>query len=212
MTATTPTILKSLQWRYATKSFDPERRVNDADIDVLKEAVNLTATSYGLQPFRVALVSDAATKEKLRVAAYGQQQLTTASHVFVFASKLDMSPAYVDAFIRRAAMIGGVAEAQLAGYGEYIKNSIAGKEATFIEDWNRRQAYIALGTLLATAAELRIDACPMEGFDAAQFDAILGLKDQGLTAAVIAPVGYRSPEDATQHKAKVRLPLDKLFL
>ncbi|MEL7163763.1 MAG: NAD(P)H-dependent oxidoreductase [Bacteroidota bacterium] len=212
MTTTTPAILAGLNWRYATKSFDSARRVSEEDISTLKEAVNLTATSYGLQPFRVALIADDATKEKLRATAYDQAQLTTASHVFVFASKLDMSPGYVDDFIRRTAAIRGADPEQLAGYGNYIKGSLEGRDAAFIKDWNRRQAYIALGTLLATAAELRVDACPMEGFDAGKVDEILGLKARGLTTAVIAPVGYRSAEDPTQYKAKVRLPLDELFL
>ncbi|MEM9525982.1 MAG: NAD(P)H-dependent oxidoreductase [Bacteroidota bacterium] len=212
MTTTSPDILDALKWRYATKKFDSSRRVSEEDITTLKQAVNLTATSYGLQPFRVVLVSDEATKEKLREAAFGQPQLTTASHVFVFASKLEVSPEYVDAFIHRLAEGRGLALEAIQGYGDYIKGSLTTKDADFIKDWTRRQAYIALGSLLATAGELRVDSCPMEGFDPAKVDEILGLTEQGLTASVIAPVGYRSAEDQTQHAAKVRLPLAELFL
>ncbi|MEM9930746.1 MAG: NAD(P)H-dependent oxidoreductase [Bacteroidota bacterium] len=205
-------IIEGLQWRYATKRFDENKKVSDADIATLQNAVNLAATSYGLQPFRVLLISDQEIKEKLRPAAFNQPQLTESSHVFVFVNKLDMPPAYVDDFIARVATTRGIALEDLKGYGEFIKGSFADKDASFIQDWTRRQAYIALGTLLATAGELKVDACPMEGFDPAQFDEILGLKEQGLSACVLAPVGYRSEEDKTQHAAKVRLPLTDLFI
>lgn len=212
MITTSPKILDALKWRYATKKFDATRKVSDENIATLKEAVNLTATSYGLQPFRVALVTDETTKEKLREAAFGQAQLTTASHVFVFAAKLDVSPEYVDAFIHRVAEGRGLAVEDIQGYGDYIKGSLKTKDPDFIKDWTRRQAYIALGSLLATAGELRVDSCPMEGFDPTKVDEILGFTEQGLTASVLAPVGYRSAEDQTQHAAKVRLPLADLFL
>ena len=207
-----PSIIDNLHWRYATKKFDAGRQVSDADISTLKQAVNLAATSFGLQPFRVAVVSDPATKKQLRAAAYDQPQVSDASHVFVFAAKTDLRPEYVDAFIQLTATTRGIPLDAVAGYGEYIKGSIADKDSAFIINWNKRQAYIALGTLLAAAAELRVDACPMEGIDPAKFDEILGLQERGLTATVIAPVGYRHPEDHAAQYAKVRLPLGELFL
>ncbi len=204
-------IIEGLQWRYATKRFDPSKKVSDAAIETLKNAVNLAATSYGLQPFRVALITDDETKEQLRAAAYNQPQLTESSHVFVFANLQEVSADYVDGFIRLLAETRGIAVADVQGYADYIKGSLATKDAAFINDWTRRQAYIALGTLLATAGELKVDACPMEGFDTAKVDEILGLTEQGLASCVIATVGYRSDEDKTQHAAKVRLPLEDLF-
>lgn len=206
------TIIDALKWRYATKKFDDSRTVSDADIATLKQAINLTATSFGLQPFRVQIVSDQATQEKLRAASWDQQQLTTASHVFVFAAKTSMDEAYVDDFIRRTAETRGYPVEALSGYGDFIKGSLKGRDDAFIEGWNKRQAYIALGSLLATAGELKIDACPMEGFEPAQYDEILGLKEKGLTAVFITPVGYRAADDDTQHAAKVRFPLEEMFL
>ncbi len=206
------TIIDNLNWRYATKKFDTGRSVASADLQVLKEAVNLAATSFGLQPFRVALVSDQALQDKLRAAAYDQSQVSDASHVFVFAAKTDMTPEYVDDFIKLTATTRDIPLDSVSGYGEYIKGSIAGRDQDFIKAWNKRQAYIALGTLLAAAAELRVDACPMEGFEADKFDEILGLKEKGLTASVIAPVGYRAEDDHAQNYAKVRLPLAELYL
>ena len=205
-------ILEDLRWRYATKRFDADRTVADADLATLKEAVNLAATSFGLQPFRVVVVSDPALKEQLRAASYNQPQLTEASHVFVFCAKKEMAPEYIDRYMDRTAEVRDLPREQLNDYANYMKGSVAGKSVESILVWNQRQAYLGLGTLLAAAAELRIDSCPMEGFDAGEYDRLLGLAERGLTATVIAPIGYRSEEDATQHYAKVRLPLEELFL
>ncbi|NJC25731.1 NAD(P)H-dependent oxidoreductase [Neolewinella antarctica] len=207
-----PTILDNLNWRYATKKFDATKQAGEADISVLKQAVNLAATSFGLQPFRVAVVTDQAIKDKLKAAAYDQTQVADASHIFVFAAKKTMSAEYVDDFIKMTAQQRAIPLESVEGYGEYIKGSISSHDDEFILNWNKRQAYIALGTLLAAAAEQRLDACPMEGFEPAKFDEILGLADKGLTACVIAPVGYRSEEDHAQNYAKVRFPLGEMFL
>lgn len=205
-------LIDALNWRYATKKFDNSKSVSDADLSTLKQAVNLTATSFGLQPFRVLIVTDQATKDKLRAAAYDQGQVSDASHIFVFAAKLDVTPEYVDDFIKLTAETRDIPLESVEGYGEYIKGSIASKDDTFIRNWNKRQAYIALGSLLAAAGELQVDSCPMEGFDAAKFDEILGLKEKGLTATVIAPIGYRHADDHAAQYAKVRLPLSDMFL
>lgn len=205
-------IIEGLQWRYATKHFNKDRTVNEQDIQTLKEAVNLSASSYGLQPFRVIVVTDPAIKEQLRAASYGQAQLTESSHVFVFANKLDVSEDYVNDFIQRLATTRDTPFEALKGYADYINGSLGSKDAAFIRNWTSRQAYIALGTLLATAGELKVDACPMEGFEPEKFDEILGLPAQGLSTCVIAAVGYRSEEDKTRNAAKVRLPLADMFL
>ena len=204
-------LLEKLNWRYATKKFDPNKKVSDADLEVIQEAVRLAATSYGLQPFRVLLVTDPELREKLKPAAYGQTQITDASHLVVFCTKTDMSPAYVDDYMARIAATRNLPVSALEGFSSTIKGQVGNMDADTITAWNKRQAYIALGHLLVAAAELHIDSCPMEGFDAAQFDEILGLRTQGLTATVLAPIGYRSEEDATAKAAKVRLPLEKLF-
>ena len=205
-------LLDSLRWRYATKRFDEDRKVSPENIAQLKEAVNLAATSFGLQPFRVLVVSDPKVLEDLRTASYNQPQLTESSHVFVFCAMKNMPPEHIDRFVDRMAEVRDVPREQLNDHANYMKGSLAGKTVESIEAWNKRQAYIALGTLLAAAAELGIDSCPMEGFDAGEYDRILGLADKGLTATVICPVGYRSPEDATQHHGKVRVKLETMFL
>lgn len=205
-------LVESLEWRYATKKFDSSQRVTDEHIDQLKQAINLAATSYGLQPFRVLVVTDQATKEKLKEAAYGQSQMTDASHVFVFAHKLDISDEYVDDYMNRIAQTRNVSIEKLQGFGNTIKGSIKGKSTEDIREWNRRQAYIGLGHLLVAAADIRVDVCPMEGFDAQQVDEILGLPEMGLSTAVAAPVGFRSEDDSLQSATKVRLPQEELFI
>ncbi len=205
-------LIESLAWRYATKRFAPDRVIPDEDLSTLKQAINLSATSFGLQPFRVVVVRDPAVKQQLRAASYDQAQLTECSHVFVFAAMKAMPPTHIDAFLDRMAEVRQTSRTQLNGFGDYMKGSVASKSAEATENWNQRQAYIGLGTLLAAAAELRIDSCPMEGFDAGAYDRLLGLAERGLTATVIAPVGYRSAADATQHHAKVRVALGEMFL
>ena len=205
-------LLEDLRWRYATKRFDADRKLAEDDLRNLQEAVNLAATSFGLQPFRLVVVADPAVKEELRTASYNQPQLTECSHVFVFCAMTEMPPEQIDRYVDRIAEVRDVPREQLNDYANYMKGSVAGKSVDSIKAWNQRQAYIGLGTLLAAAAQLRIDSCPMEGFDAGEYDRILGLQDKGLTATVIAPVGYRSEEDATQHYAKVRVPLEEMVL
>lgn len=207
-----PTVNDALAWRYATKKFDASKTVSDADIETLKRSVNLTATSFGLQPFRTLVVSDRELKKKLREASYDQTQVEDSSHVFIFAAKTDMDDAYIEEFGRRMAAERGIDYAEIEGYVQYMQNSVGGMELKQKQDWMKRQAYIALGSLMAQAAELRIDNAPMEGFVPAKFDALLGLTDRGLTATVMCCVGYRSEEDGLQHAAKVRLPLERMFV
>lgn len=204
-------IIDALKWRYATKRFDPSRKVSESDLKKLMEAVNLSASSFGLQAYRVWVIGDREVKEKLCKASYDQPQLTESSHTFVFAAKTRVEPAYVDDYMRRIAAIREQPLEKVQGFGEYIKSTLVDKPDEYVLNWNKRQAYMGLSTLLAAAAELRIDNCPMEGFEPEKYDKILGLKEHGLTATVIASVGYRSEEDATRNHKKVRLPLDEMF-
>lgn len=205
-------LIEKLNWRYATKQFDPSKKVSETDLTTLKELANLAATSYGLQPFRVIIVENEELREQLKPAAYGQPQITDASHLVVFAAKTGMPPEYIDDYMNRIANTRGIDVANLKGFGDTIKGQAGNMPAEAIVNWNKRQAYIALGHWLVGAAELHIDACPMEGFDAAKFDEILGLAEHGLTATVLAPIGYRSEADGMAKAAKVRLPIDELFI
>lgn len=200
-------ILEKLKWRYATKQFDASKKLSTEQLDTVLQATNLSASSFGLQPFDIIVVENPDIRKKLRDAAWGQAQLTDASQIVLFAAKTNLSAAHVDEFVKRAAKIRGIAEESLADYKGMMVGSVEKLTAEARTQWAARQAYIALGTLLTVCAVEGIDACPMEGFDPAQFDEILGLKAKGLTTVVIAAVGYRSPNDKYQHAAKVRREL-----
>jgi nitroreductase len=206
-------LLAQLNWRYATKQFDPKRKISAPDWAVLEEALLLTASSGGLQPWKFIVVTDAAVRAKLRPASYGQAQIADASHLVVFASKNNFSEADVDAHIKHVAEVQGVPIEALAPFrGMLVGGIVKAQDETARNAWARNQAYIALGNLLTSAALLGIDACPMEGFDRAQYDEILGLKAKGLASAVIATVGYRLPTDKNASAPKVRFPKEQVFI
>lgn len=204
-------LINHLKWRYATKKFDPNRKVGPEDLAKIQEAVQLSASSYGLQLYKVLVIEDAALRAKLRPMAWGQSQITDASHLFVFCNYAVVKDEDIYEFVRLRATTQGVDEASLKGYGDFIVGKLGEQTAEQKSHWTARQTYIALGNLLAACAALGIDACPMEGFEPGQVNELLGLGDRGLNAAVLATIGYRSEEDQTQHAPKVRKPLETLF-
>ena len=206
------TLLDNLNWRYATKKFDATKKIAPADLNTLKEAVRLAASSYGLQPFKVVLVENPEIREKLKAAAWGQTQITDASHLFVFANDLNAGPESVAAYIKNISETRGLPTEALGGFADMMNGVISNLSQEAKNIWTSKQTYIALGTLLAAAAELKIDATPMEGFNPAQFNEILGCDKLGLNAAVIATVGYRHDEDEAQHYKKVRKSQEELFI
>ena len=199
-------ITSALNWRYATKKYDATRRIAAEDWQLLEEAMRLAPSSYGLQPVKFIVVEDAAKREKLKAAAYGQSQVTDASHLVVIAYQKNLSDIDVERYVERTAELRGQTLDALAGFEQMLKGAVKQKrESGQIEIWNSRQAYIALGFLLETAALLGIDATPMEGFNPAAFDEILGLEDYA--SVVICALGYRDAEgDWLSGQAKVRRP------
>ncbi|MFD2872838.1 NAD(P)H-dependent oxidoreductase [Mucilaginibacter ximonensis] len=205
-------LLDKLNWRYATKKFDETKKVSQEQLNSLLHAVQLSPSSAGLQAYRIIVVSDPEIKARLREASYGQQQLTTSSHVLVFAAETGLDGEYVKNYIDRIAQVRGVDRSTLELFENNIKNSVNSRTEEDKINWNKKQAYIALGVLISAAADLGIDATGMEGFDAAKYDEILGLKEKGLTTAVIAPIGFRAEDDHFSKAAKVRRPLDELII
>lgn len=202
--STKSTYNDDLNWRYATKKFNPEKEISQEDLNILLESIQLTASSYGLQPYEVIVVKDQATREKLKEVAWNQTQITDASYLLVFANLKSVTENYVHTYLDNIAETRNLSREDLKGMEDMIKNTTLKLPAESQNAWASKQAYIALGNLLSAAANLKIDTCPMEGFDAEKFDEILGLKDRNLTTAVIAPIGYRSEDDQYQHLAKVR--------
>jgi nitroreductase len=206
-------LLEQLNWRYATKGFDPKRKISAPDWAALEEALLLSPSSGGLQPWKFIVVTDPALRAKLSPASYGQAQISDASHLIVFASKNNFGEADVDAHIKHVAEVRGVPVAALAPYRDILVGGIVkSMDETARNAWARNQAYIALGNLLTSAALLGIDACPMEGFSRDQYDEILGLKAKGFASAVIATFGYRSATDKYADAPKVRFPREQLFI
>ena len=204
--------IEKLNWRYATKKFDASKKLTTEQLDALLTAIQYAPSSYGLQSFKVLVVEDAAIRAQLREAAHGQTQLTDASQVLVFASETKIDEALVKEYVGRIATTRGIPVEALADYEAMMTGTVNRLPDDVKVFWSSKQEYIALGFLLAAAAELSIDACPMEGFDAAKFDEILGLKEKGLTATVIAPIGYRAADDHYAPLAKVRKAKSDLFI
>ncbi len=203
--------LSDLKWRYATKKFDSTRQIPDAIVEELQESIRLSASSYGLQPYEVFVITDKKVREKLRTHSWGQSQLTDASHIVVFASKAGFDQQLIDSHITNISTTRDIPNQDLKAYGDFMKSKLLDLSLEEKTIWTEKQAYIAVGNLLSAAASLKIDSCPMEGFDADAYNEILGLEEQGLNATVVVALGYRAEDDATQHLKKVRRSKKELF-
>lgn len=204
-------ILEHRTWRYATKKFDTTKKVSDENLETLLEATRLSASSYGLQPYHVIVVSDQKVKEQLKPASWNQSQITDASHIIVFANATEFGEELVDDYLANVSETRNIPEEGLKGYSDFMKSKLIDLPTETKSNWTARQAYIAFGNLMQAAAELKIDTCPMEGFESDKYNEILGLEDKNLNAAVVLAVGYRSAEDETQHLPKVRKSKEELF-
>lgn len=204
-------VIDALKWRYATKQFDTEKKVSDSDMDTLLEAMRLAPSSLGLQPWRAYVITDTKIREQLKAAAWNQPQLTEASHIVVFAARKNIDETYIDSYLKEVIKQRGQKWEDVQGYRTMLLGSINGKTPEMLFQWNARQAYISLGVLLETASLMKIDACPMEGFDTAQFDTILKLNETDYRTVVIAAVGYRSTADKYALAQKVRFAKDVII-
>ncbi|HVM60624.1 MAG TPA: NAD(P)H-dependent oxidoreductase [Verrucomicrobiae bacterium] len=205
-------LIHQLQWRYATKQFDPQRKISAADWLALEEALVLTPSSYGLQPWKFIVITDQAMKEKLVPVSWGQRQPADCSHFVVFAIQKDLDEADVDAHIRRIAEVRNVSVDSLAGFRDIVVgNIVKAMDATARNHWAERQVYIALGNFMTSAALLGIDTCPMEGIVPAQYNEILGLGKDGLGTVCAAAAGYRAAGDKYATARKVRFPKDEVI-
>lgn len=203
-------LLDSLRWRYATKKFDPQQILSDTQVDELLEALRLTPTSFGLQPYRFIVIKNASLRAEIRDHAWGQAQITDASHVIAICAKKTMSEADIDASIAEIAQVRAIDAASLSGYRDMMKGYVSHRSPREVEEWLMRQSYIALGVLLCACADLRIDACPMEGFDRKEVDRILDLATSDYTVSTLCPIGGRAADDAFATLPKVRRKKEKL--
>ncbi|NVM79342.1 nitroreductase [Duganella sp. SG902] len=203
-------VINHLNWRYATKKFDPSKKLDEEKLNRILEAIRLTPTSSGLQPFEVFVVKNDGLRAKIREVAWGQSQVTDASHLLVFAAWDNITPARIDAAFDYTNEVRGFINEGWEAYRKQLHGIVAARGDAANFDAAARQAYIGLGVALVAAAAEGVDSTPMEGFDPAAVDQILGLKERNLRSVVILPLGYRQPEgDWLVNLKKVRRPREK---
>jgi nitroreductase len=206
-------LINQLHWRYATKQFDPQRKISAEDWAALEEALVLTPSSFGLQPWKFIVITDQAVKEKLVPVSWGQRQPADCSHLVVFAIQKNVGKAEIETFLKRIAEVRKVPVESLGTYRDMMVGSIVnGMDSATRNGWAERQVYIAVGNFLTSAALLGIDVCPMEGIDAKKYDEILGLERLGLGAIVAAAAGYRAAGDKYAAQQKVRFPKEHVIV
>jgi nitroreductase len=198
-------VLQQLHWRYATKKFDSTRKIPDDVWQTLEQSLVLAPSSFGLQPWKFFVITNPDLRQQLVEHTWGQTQVVDASHLVVFTIKKDVDAADVDRYVARMAEVQQTPVDALQGFSNVVKGFLAQPPYPLdINEWSKRQAYIALGQFMTCAAMLGIDTCPMEGFIPAKYDEILGLTEQGYTSVVLCPAGYRAADDRAAARPKVR--------
>lgn len=194
--------LAKLEWRNATKAFDPARRLSDSDRDAIFKAIHMAPSSFGLQPFYVKVVKDPQAREKLKAAGWNQGQFTSADTLMVFVARTDVGKR-ISELVQLVEKETPERKATLPMYEKMMRGFVEKFDERYFLSWAQRQAYIALGFAMAACAELGIDSCPIEGFDPQEFDKILGLP-KGEHASVVLAVGYRDPKFVPGKKVRFR--------
>ncbi|MHA4869508.1 NAD(P)H-dependent oxidoreductase [Duganella sp. PWIR1] len=203
-------VIDKLNWRYATKKYNPAKKVDEATLERILEAVRLAPTSSGLQPFEVFVVKNPELRAKIREVAWGQSQVTDASHLLVFAAWDNITPERINMMFDLTNEVRGFINEGWEAYRKQLIGIVAARGDAANFDAAARQAYIALGVGMVAAAFEGVDATPMEGFDPAAVDQILSLQERNLRSVVILPIGYREEEgDWLVNLKKVRRPRDK---
>lgn len=203
--------IENLQWRYATKKFDASQKVSDENLKILLESMQLTASSYGLQPYHIFIITNSEIREKLKPVSWDQTQIVDASHLIVLASKTKVDADWIDGYLTNMSETRNIPFEALNDYSDFMKSKILPLSPEEQATWAAKQNYLVLGNLMSAAAELKIDTCPIEGFEPEAYNKILGLSEKKLNATLVAAIGYRSSEDESQHYKKVRQPENELF-
>ncbi|MEK6961028.1 MAG: NAD(P)H-dependent oxidoreductase [Nanoarchaeota archaeon] len=202
---------KTLAWRYATKKFDPTKKIPKIQIDELLESLRMAPSSFGFQPWKFLVITDQTVKQSIMPLARNQQQVADCSHLIVLCVSTDIDEKRLDDYVRYISHARDTSVESLKGFKDRVMEAIIARP---IEDrvvWATGQVYIALGFILLAAAEMRIDACPMEGFDKKKVDDLLDLGKDNLRSVALCPLGYRANDDKYAMQAKVRFPASKVF-
>ncbi len=204
-------IIEDLNWRYATKAFDPQKKISQTDLEVIIEAFRLTPSSFGLQPWKLVVVRDQAIKESLVEHSWGQTQIANCSALLVLARKSEFWDTNIDAFVDDIVKTRWGSREDLKWYEEMMKWFLGRLDDTEKNIWMEKQIYIALGNLMTVCANMRIDSCPVEWFISEQYDEVLWLKEKGLSSVVILPIGYRDENDSYTKLKKVRFETEDIL-
>lgn len=206
-------ISHALNWRYAVKKFDAQKKIGAAEWKILKDSLRLSPSSYGLQPWKFIVVENPQLRQKLREVSWNQSQVTDCSHYVVLTYREKVDPEFIRQNMEKIASVRGVSVESLAGFEKAIIGDIVkGPRSLTIESWAQRQVYIAMGFLLETAALLNIDSTPMEGLDAAAYDKLLEIEGSGWKTVAAVALGYRHSEDPFIQNKKVRFDENELFV
>jgi len=205
-------ILQALNWRYATKSFDPQKLLEDDQISLLKEAFNLTPTSYGLQPLKLLVISNKSLQEKLLPASFNQKQVSTASHVFIICIEKKIDSSFIKNHFELVKSIRETPDKVLEPYRNFLLKDFSEKDDEQLKHWSKNQAYLALGNMLTVSAIEKIDACPMEGFLPNEYSKLLNLEHHNIEPVLVLPVGRRNKDDLFSSMKKVRRPLEEVVI
>ena len=208
---TTSKLIDSLEWRYATKVFNPDQKLTPDVWADLEKSLVLTPSSFGLQPWKFIVITNQAVKDSLVEHSWGQQQVSDCSHMIVLCAKTEMATEDIEAFLSTIVAARGVTRESLDGYAGMMSGFFGNMDAAQTLSWAKNQVYIALGQLMSSAALVGVDACPMEGISAADYDRILGLDGTGYKTAVACPLGYRSDDDKYAELPKVRYTADQVI-
>jgi nitroreductase len=202
-------ILENLKWRYATKKFDSTYQLSESELNTIKEVIQLSPASFGLQPYKVLIVTNPEIREQLKAVSWNQPQVTDASALLVFVKNKNVDESEVDLFVENIINTRGVTKEMLAEYEGMMKHAVSSQTEDQKSNWVEKQIYLAVGNLLTSLSVLGIDSCPMEGFDRGQYDSILGLTET--SSVIVCPIGKRDESDEYQNYPKVRKSTDDLF-
>ena len=204
-------ILSAFNWRYATKHFDSSKKISTENLEILEKSLILSPSSFGLQPYKFLFVQNQEIRKKLTPHSWNQAQVEECSHLVVFLGRKKMDENYIDKFIGLTASERGISVEMLKDYKAMMMANLVGENARDVPNWAAKQAYIALGNLMTTAALINVDTCPMEGIDTAKYDEILNLQNSDYTTLCVCALGFRSLDDKYQNLKKVRFAKSDLI-
>lgn len=205
-------IIESLNWRYATKKFDSSKKLSAEKLSILKQTFNLTATSYGLQPLKMLVISNEEVKKKLVPFSFNQPQVKDASHVLVLCIDNKLTAKFIQEHFKRVENLQETDRSILEPFEKFLINNFETKSAADIKLWMINQLYLILGALLTVCAAEEIDSCPMEGFQPEKYDELLKLEGKNLQSVLVLPVGYRAEDDMFATLKKVRRGVDDIVV